>query len=190
MRLAGIAVAAAAVAWGVPTAAVAQKAQVSIETSEPCGSAQNKYLCGRVQSNSDLYLNAGQFKFKGKGKVNVTWQGTVFCQVTDTDAGSAANSKLEYYLHLNLGEGQMLGTVNEPGSTSVGESLNVRATTSDVGVGRTMLSHVTLSNTFQVAEAGRRVYRVWAKGDFRSVGANSFCNVNGGVFTAIYTPKS
>jgi hypothetical protein len=186
MRWTFIAALAAAAAWGCPTDAVAQKA--SIRSGPPCGSDRDLYLCGTISRNIDFYLNGAQFKFPAKGTVHVSWQGTVFCNVSDQDAGAAANSLIEYYLHLNLNEGQGLSVYNEPGSASVGERLNVSATTNDVTAARTLLAPVTLSKTFALTGGGRRTYRVWVKGDFRSVGPGSYCNVNGGVITAIYNP--
>lgn len=178
-----------ALALGCAPAAAAGKNKPFIQSYAPCGSERDVFSCGTVRSNGPFYLNGAQFKFKGAGTVLVTWSGSVFCDVKDVDSGGAANSVMEYYLHLNIGEGASVRTVNEPGSASVGERINVRATTSDVGVGRTMLTPVTLSKTFEITEAGPRTYRALATGDFRTVGANSFCNVNGGVITAVFQPK-
>jgi hypothetical protein len=73
--------------------------------------------------------------------VLVTWDGNVFCNVSAIDkGGSAANSLIEYYIHLVLTEGANPPRYNEPGSASFGERLNIRAAASNVSSGRDPLA--------------------------------------------------
>lgn len=188
MKPIALALAASALALGAPPAEAADKRKPFIATGEPCGRPQELYLCATVRGQQQHYLNGAQFRFPGKGKVQVTWLGQVFCDVKDVDGGSPPNSVLEYYVHFNVSEGEPFQTYNEPGAASVGERLNVRATTTDVVVGRTLLTQVTLSKTFAITEKGSKTFRTFAYGDFRTAGAGSFCNVNGGAYTVSYVP--
>lgn len=188
MKTTLLALAAAAAALGCPTVEAAGK-KPFIQTGGPCGTPEDFHLCLTVRANRDYYLNAAAFKFPAPGTVEVKWLGTAFCDIKDMDGGSASNSIMEYFVHFNLSEGQGFGAYNEPGTASIGERLNVKATTTDVLVGRTMLTQVTLSRTFPVARKGSMTFRTFAYGDFRVVGPGSFCNINGGAFTVNYVPE-
>lgn len=186
-------VAAAFCAALVPAGSEAQAATAApfISSGPPCGDKADLFFCITLRPSRPLDDTIGgyQVKLPAAGTVMVTWQGAVFCSISDIDAnGAAANSLIEYYVHLKLTEGASFDDINGPGTASVGERLNVRATTTNVTAARTLLVPVTLTNTFP-ARKGTGTYRVVVKPDFRSYGPGSFCNVNGGATTVQFVPR-
>lgn len=183
--------AALSLAW-TPAAFEARAAGAPfIVSGPPCGSQGDLFFCITLRPSRPFDDTIGGYQptFPSAGTALVTWQGSVFCSVTDMDAdGSPANSAIEYYVHMKLTEGAAFEDINGPGTASVGERLNVRATTNNVTAARTLLVPVTLTKAFPVRK-GTGTYRVVVRPDFRSYGPGSFCNVNGGATTVQFVPR-
>ncbi|MFC3692065.1 hypothetical protein [Chenggangzhangella methanolivorans] len=132
----------------------------------------------------------------------MTWNGTVFCEITDTNTAdpTLSTTRSQFYMHLALKDDNSEITINEEGATSLDVYHRTMMTYAASSTDRTpaylagdknYLVPVSLTRVFDIKKKSTSKFRTFVLGDFRifSDYGPKYCNVNGGAMTVQFTPN-
>lgn len=185
-------------------AQAAKEVKAFAKRKKPCGSAADVYFCLRIEPTDveKVSLPAFSVDFPGAGAAVVTWNGTVFCEITDRNDANPTSSytRSQLYVHLALKDDNSDITINEEGATSLGvyhrTGMIYAASSSDqtpayLAGDKNYLVPVSLTRVFDIKKKSTSKFRTFVLGDFRifSTSGPKYCNVNGGAMTVQFTPN-
>lgn len=176
----------------------ASAAQPFLKMGKPCGTVEDLFFCLQFNPNTkeQKEISALKVKFPSKGRVLVTWQGSVYCATAPASAVIPGISivNLEYFVFMAVQDNDDPIVYNDSGNVALGERIyEDRRFTPDsnykIDYRRTNMWPVTITRAFDVDRASTVTYKGVGIADFRRSSTGSICNVNGGAMTVQFFPN-